>query len=199
MQEYYKALGLNENATDEQVETAYNSLKAKYSKDRFLEGDEGNEAARKLTFLEVAYKEIKENRANSFGNNSSSFEEVEKLIREGNVNKAQEKLDDIPSNYSAEWHYLQSVIFYKKNWYGESRKQLEIAINMDPNNSKYITAYNKLKAKMDSNQKAFQSNYSQGYGGNQQSNSQQMGGTNDCLTFCATWCCMDMLCSICCQ
>lgn len=199
MQEYYKALGLNENATDEQVETAYNSLKAKYSKDRFLEGDEGNEAARKLTFLEVAYKEIKENRANSFGNNSSSFEEVEKLIREGNVNKAQEKLDDIPSNYSAEWHYLQSVIFYKKNWYGESRKQLEIAINMDPNNSKYTTAYNKLKAKMDSNQKAFQSNYSQGYGGNQQSNSQQMGGTNDCLTFCATWCCMDMLCSICCQ
>ncbi len=199
MQEYYKALGLNENATDEQVETAYNSLKAKYSKDRFLEGDEGNEAARKLTFLEVAYKEIKENRANPFGNNSSSFEEVEKLIREGNVNKAQEKLDDIPSNYSAEWHYLQSVIFYKKNWYGESRKQLEIAINMDPNNSKYTTAYNKLKAKMDSNQKAFQSNYSQGYGGNQQSNSQQMGGTNDCLTFCATWCCMDMLCSICCQ
>ncbi len=199
MQEYYKALGLNENATDEQVDKAYDSLKAKYSKDRFLEGEEGNEAARKLTFLEVAYKEIKENRANSFGNNSSSFEEVEKLIREGNINKAQEKLDDIPSNYSAEWHYLQSVIFYKKNWYGESRKQLEIAINMDPNNSKYTTAYNKLKAKMDSNQKAFQSNYSQGYGGNQQSNGQQMGGTNDCLTFCATWCCMDMLCSICCQ
>lgn len=200
MQEYYKALGLNENATDEQVDKAYSALKAKYSKDRFLEGEEGNDAARKLTFLEVAYKEIKESRAGSFDSNgTSSFEEVEKLLREGNINGAQEKLDKIPSNYSAEWHYLQSVIFYKKNWYGESRKQLEIAINMDPNNSKYTTAYNKLKAKMDSNQKAFQSNYSQGYAGNQQTNGQQMGGTNDCLTFCATWCCMDMLCSICCQ
>ena len=200
MQEYYKALGLNENASDEQIDMAYNSLKSKYSKERFLEGEEGNQAARNLTFLEVAYKEIKESRmSTNDSNGNSSFSEVEKLIREGKLNEAQEKLDNIPSNYSAEWHYLQSVIFYKKNWYGESRKQLEIAINMDPNNSKYTTAYNKLKAKMDSNQRAFNSNYSQGYANNQQSGGQQMGGTNDCLTFCATWCCMDMLCSMCCQ
>ena len=200
MQEYYKALGLNENASDEQIEKAYSSLKAKYSKDRFLEGEEGNDAARKLTFLEVAYKEIKEERANaSSGNGDSSFEEVEKLLREGRINEAQDKLDSIPSNYSAEWHYLQSVIFYKKNWYGESRKQLEIAMNMEPSNSKYSTAYNKLKTKMDNNERAFRSNYSQGYANNNQdSNRQQMGGTNDCFTFCATWCCVDMLCNICC-
>ena len=84
MQEYYKALGLNENATDEQVDKAYSALKAKYSKDRFLEGEEGNDAARKLTFLEVAYKEIKESRAGSFDSTgNSSFEEVEKHVSVG--------------------------------------------------------------------------------------------------------------------
>ena len=78
MQEYYKALGLNENASDEQIDMAYNSLKSKYSKERFLEGEEGNQAARNLTFLEVAYKEIKESRmSTNDSNGNSSFSEVE--------------------------------------------------------------------------------------------------------------------------
>ena len=198
MQEYFKILGLTEDATDEEIEVAYQSLKKKYSEDRFLEGSEGNLAAKNLTKLESAYKEIMANREQKREKGDASLSQVETFLREGNIADAQKILDDF-SDRNAEWHYLQSVIFYKKNWYGESRKQLEIAINMDPNNSKYTTAYNKLKAKMESNQRSFQSNYSQGYGGNQQANGQQMGGTNDCLTFCATWCCMDMLCSICCQ
>ena len=47
----------NENATDEEVEVAYNNLREKYSKERFLEGEEGNIAAKKLTEVENAYRE----------------------------------------------------------------------------------------------------------------------------------------------
>ena len=39
-------------------------------------------------------------------------------------------------------------MFYKKNWVNESKKQLEIAMQMDASNEKYKTAYTKLKDKM---------------------------------------------------
>ena len=201
MQEYYKILGLTENATDEEIEVAYNNLKSKYSKDRFLEGEAGNEAAKNLTKLETAYAEIIDARkqTESYENKEvPSFVEVEDLIRQGDFNGAQIKLDAF-STRDAEWHYLQSVIFYKKNWVNESKKQLEIAISIEPNNQKYKTSYEKLKAKMQSNERAFYSNNTNfGADGNPET-TRQMGGTNDCFTFCATWCCIDMLCTICCR
>lgn len=198
MQEFYKVLGVSENATDQEIQEAYNNLKKKYSEERFLEGEAGNQAAKNLTKLEVAFKEIMDNRTSDFGENKGcNFSSVEQLIRDGRYNEAQEQLDQIPCN-SAEWHYIQSVIFYKKNWHNESKKQLEIAMNMDPNNSKYITAYTKLKNKMDYNERAFRSGNAYGSDGNPETQ-RQMGGTNDCFTFCATWCCMDMLCNICCN
>ncbi|MCQ2387631.1 MAG: DnaJ domain-containing protein [Clostridia bacterium] len=203
MQEYYDILGINESATDEEIEKAYEKLKNKYSKDRFLEGDAGNEAAKNLTKLENAYNEIKEYRAENIknGNTTISYEEIEKLIKSRDYTLAQEKLDNVVDR-DAEWHYLQSVIFYKKSWINESKKQLEIAMQMDPSNSKYKEAYTKLNQKINYNNSQFHSgnaNYS-----NSQANdnaNRQMGGSglNDCFSFCATWCCMDMLCNMCCH
>lgn len=199
MKEYFKILNLQEDATDEEIESAYQELKNKYSKDRFLEGEAGNEAAKMLTKLETAYFEITSARKNNAENGETenmNFSEVEKLIRDNRLNSAQDLLDSY-NERNAEWHYLQSVIFYKKNWINESKKQLEIAMSMEPHNNKYSDAYTKLKLKMEYNDRQFQSGngYNNGYG-----QSQQMGGTdNSCLTFCATWCCMDMLCSMCCR
>ena len=47
-------LGLSEGATKEQIEEAYNTLRAKYLEDRFLDGEAGNNAARMLTKIETA-------------------------------------------------------------------------------------------------------------------------------------------------
>ena len=58
MQEYYKILGLSLDATDEEVETAYRELKDKYMRERFYEGEIGNQAAKNLTKVETAYQEI---------------------------------------------------------------------------------------------------------------------------------------------
>ncbi|MBQ7236889.1 MAG: hypothetical protein IJX03_07055, partial [Clostridia bacterium] len=61
--------------------------------------------------------------------------------------------------------------------------------------------YAKLKQKMEYNERQFRSgNVHYGAAGEQPEN-RQMGGadTNNCLSFCATWCCMDMLCSMCCR
>lgn len=203
MQEYYKILGLSINATDEEIENAYRTLKDKYSRERFYEGEIGNEAARNLTKLETAYHEIISSKKKVENEKViNDYFEVEKLIKSGSINMAQEKLDDF-SNRDAEWHYLQSVIFYKKNWLNESKKQLEIALNMEPYNSKYSDALSKLKQKMEYNDRQYQGGYNQGaYNqGGQPQYDRQMGGvdSNNCLSFCATWCCMDMLCSLCCR
>ena len=149
MQEFYKILGLTENATDEEVEVAYRSLKEKYANERFCEGEVGNIAARNLTKVETAYHEIiasrKKVNADNFYDND--YSDVEKFIRSGNIALAQERLDDF-TDRDAEWHYLQSVIFYKKNWINESKKQLEIAISMEPHNQKYSESFSKLKQKI---------------------------------------------------
>lgn len=204
MQEYYEILGVSENATDEEVAAAYRKLKDKYSRERFYEGEAGNEAARNLTKVETAYAEIVADRKlhnNSSDRSAEDFSDIEKAIKNGNLSDAQSKLDDI-TDRNAEWHYLQSVVFYKKNWINESKKQLEIAMNMDPHNEKYADSYTKLKQKIDFNEKQFHSgNASFGQSGSHRTTERQMGasGINDCLSFCATWCCMDMLCSICCR
>lgn len=203
MQEFYKILGVSENASDEEIERVYQTLKEKYSRERFYEGEIGNEAARKLTKIETAYHEIIESRKQKSGESekaSQDYSEVERYIKSGNITKAQEALDNY-SDRDAEWHYLQSVIFYKKNWINESKKQLEIATNMEPHNTKYTEAYAKLKQKIAFNDAQFRSGNMGGNGGAYEDENRQMGGsdTNGCLQFCATWCCLDMMCSMCCR
>ena len=198
MQEYYEILGVPENATDEEIERAYKTLKTKYQQDRFLEGEAGNIAARNLTKLETAYEEIKNSRFHdqSYGGRGD-YDEIARLIKEGKLDVAQNRLDAY-SERDAEWHYLQSVVFYKKNWLNESKKQLEIAISIDANNAKYKESYEKLKAKMQYAENQFHSgnaSYSTSAGRG------QMGG-DECGTMadcCATWCCMNMLCNGCCR
>ena len=49
MKEFYELLGLTESATDEEITARYNQLRDKYREDRWLDGEAGNEAAKKLT------------------------------------------------------------------------------------------------------------------------------------------------------
>ena len=128
MQENYEILGISSDATDEEIERAYLKLKDKYSEERFLEGEKGNIAAKKLSQIQVAYKEIM-NERNSFKESSDgakiNYKEIEDFIRKGEISEAQRLLDNV-YNRDGEWHYLQSVVFYKKNWYNESKKQLAL-------------------------------------------------------------------------
>lgn len=203
----YELFGLTPDATDEEFEAAYLRLREKYREDRWLEGEAGNEAARKLTQLEAAYKELsierKQQRKTEEGT-TDSYAEITKLLKEGKINEAQTLLDDF-NERTAEWHYLQAVVFYKKNWMNESKKQLEIAMQMDPDCVKYRETYGKLNAKVEYESKqAKQQQNPQGnhYAGNPSSEEpQQMGGDNlcsNCCSCCYTCLCIDCLFSNCC-
>lgn len=193
----YEILEVEESATDEEIKASYERLKAKYNEEKWQEGEAGNEAARALDRLEAAYREVTDERRQkeNAANGADSYEAVAKAIKAGNIPLAQELLDGF-NERSAEWHYLQSVVYYKKNWLVDSKKQLEIAIQMDGANAKYRDAYEKLKAQTD---------YASQTGGAPNINpnpapESEMGGNwcSSCASMCYTYMCVNCLFSLCC-
>ena len=203
MKEFYELLGLTESATDEEINARYQELRDKYKEERWLDGEAGNEAAKMLTKVETAYREItaarKERSQNTEGQNA--FEEVAELLRQDKISEAQALLDNF-NERDAEWHYMQAVVYYKKNWTNDSKKQLEIAMQMDPDNVKYRSAYGKLNAKRDyQQQSAHQQNPQSQNPYTNTDPDEQMGGGNfcsDCLSCCYATLCVNCLFNCCC-
>ncbi len=150
----YEILGLPTNASMEQVESRYRELRAQYQRDRFLPGEEGEEACERLQQIEVAYRDIltsreEQNQSRDFFDDND-YTQIQELISTGRLEEAQALLDE-RSVRDAEWHYIQSILFYKRNWFLESKKQLELACQMDPNNARYRQSLEKLTRILASN------------------------------------------------
>ncbi len=153
----YEILGLTPDATPEELKERYEALKADYSEGRFKDGEEGNQAAKNLTELEKAWADIqaREEAKQTVAEEVDAAEPddlkyVDGLIKAGRYDEAQAALDGITTR-DGEWHYLQSIIYYKREWLTECKAQLEAAINCDPYNNKYKLALDKLNMVMGSN------------------------------------------------
>ena len=141
----FEFFSLDENASKADVQMRYMELKHKFSSERFEVGEVGENAARNLDLLEIYYKEImshfgRQESAKQFGSDLGGIEEV---IRQNDLSKAQLMLDAI-TDRTGQWHFLQSIVFYKLNWFLESKKQLEFALALEPDNQKFQESYNKL-------------------------------------------------------
>ena len=144
-------LGISKDSSQSEILEAYKEKRAYYQEHVFDEGENGAQAARMLGQLDEAYQqamEISHESATVSGEGDSSLEAVRNAIRNKDVEAAQRALDEI-SYRGAEWHYYQSIVFYEKNWLNDSKKQLELAIEMDPSNTKYTRALDNLKKKID--------------------------------------------------
>ena len=94
---------------------------------------------------------------------------------------------------------MQAAVFYKKNWTNDSKKQLEIAMQMDPNNQKYRAAYGKMNAKNDYQQQQAHAQQQQNpYANGGAPYDNQMGGgtCSNCISCCYTYLCVDCLFSL---
>ncbi len=200
MKDPYGVLGLEADASEEQLRAKYEELKTQYSEQRFRSGAEGNEGARKLSELESAWAMIsadldKKKAQETFGDGDYGY--IDDLIKKGNYDEAQGKLDEI-SNRTAQWHYLQSIIFYKREWLSDSRKQLALAVEMEPHNDKYKSALEKLDLVMGNPQadpRTIGVDPMQPPPVQQQPEGQVCGGnmlSNCCLAYCLTDCCCSM-------
>lgn len=144
-------LGISKDASQSEILEAYKAKRAYYQEHVFDEGESGAEAARMLEQLDNAYQqamELSQESATVEGEGDSQFESVKQAIRNKDVEGAQRELDKM-SYRSAEWHYFQSIVFYEKNWLNDSKKQLELALEMSPDNAKYARALENLKKKID--------------------------------------------------
>lgn len=200
-------LGLDEGATLDDVKSAYESLREKYLEERFKDGEVGNNAAKMLTKIETAYSELvselKENVNAEDG--GDLFARAEQYLKDGNIAEAQRVLDTF-NERGGQWHYLQSVVFYRKNWINESKKQLEIAIQLEPENAKYKEAYRKLCDKIQSDspsqgESGGQQGAYQGQTMNSSAQDNQMGGNGcaTCIECCYINMCINCLCNSCCR
>lgn len=200
MNEYYELLGLTKDATDEEITARYKQLKEKYGEERWQDGEAGNEAAKMLTKVETAYQEIIASRKEETKTEQTEglYGEIATLLKEGNLEKAQARLDDC-NERPAEWHYLQAVVFYKKGWTNDSKKQLEIAIQMDPENVKYRNAYGKMNAR-DEYEKQSAGQTQNPYTQRDIDDEPQMGGNacSECISCCHTYLCVNCLYNMCC-
>lgn len=144
-------LGVDKNATQSEILEAYKQKRAYYQAHVFDEGESGAQAASMLNQLDDAYQQAMEMAVESAtvtGEGESAYEQVKQAIRSKDIETAQKLLDDM-SYRGAEWHYYQSVVFYEKNWLNDTKKQLEIALQMNPQNEKYQHALDNLKKKID--------------------------------------------------
>ena len=226
MKDAYEVLGLDRNASVEELQARYENLKKEYGEGRFKSGAEGMQAARNLNALENAWQDItdelkvkqetqnvkKEEKIEELtaeevkkesSESAETFAFIEKLIKDGKYDEAQQRLDNVMDR-NGEWHYLQSKIFYHRDWLSECKKQLEIAVNSDKDNKKYKSALDNLEAvmgnknadpsKIDSEMSGEGDRY--GYG-----NVNQTQG-NSLMSCCSTYCLVSMCCdtcSLCCR
>lgn len=150
----YEILGIAENATPQEIEEKHLQLREKYQKDRFLPGEAGEEASEKLQQIEVAYRDIllakEESKQTQDFKEEEDYSEIQQMIMNNRLDDAQTKLDNRVTR-DAEWHYIQSILFYKRNWFLESKKQLELACQMEPDNQRYKQSLEKLTKILASN------------------------------------------------
>lgn len=212
MKDPYAVLGLDRSSDPELLKSRYQELHSLYGEQRFKSGEEGNEGARKLQELEEAWVLISADidRRSTSAEFDGDYGKIDELIRQNKYNEAQDMLDGIQDR-NGEWHYMQAIVFYKREWLTEAKTQLEMALRDDPNNSKYRSSLDKLNLAMNGTPigDARQQNQGGAFGGNTANNGggynqprydepqpQQQTDMANCLSSCCcAYCLTDCLCS----
>lgn len=198
----YKVLGVSENATDEEVRSAYLKLVKKYHPDKYVNNPLADLATEKLKQINEAYDTITAQRAGKksstggydtsaqdsgySGEYANEFNTVRSYINSGNLEMAARTLDKIQA-HNAEWNYLYGLVYFRTNRFSYAKTCFETAIAMDPNNAEYRRAYDTLIRQ-----------------GNRNYHTRQYGDgvNNECDTacsICSTIWCLDSCCSCLCR
>ena len=124
-----------------------------------------------------------------------NFEKVKEYITKGEYDNAEYLLDTFDER-DAEWHYYLSVVYYKKQMYHECKKQLELAIKMNPEEKKYKEQLDLVNNFTSSSGNFNKSNFNN----NQREYEQQsqMGG-NGCMESCCQCIACNALLNCCCN
>jgi hypothetical protein len=188
----YKVLGVNPTDSDETIKDAYRKLARKYHPDKYADGDLKELAEEKMKEINSAYEEIQKMRqsggssgggyssgSGSSGSGNYKYANIRRNINMGNIGAAEAELNAISEgDRAAEWHYLMGCVLIKKGYYVDAQKMINTACNMDPSNSEYRAARDRLNMQ------------ARGYGGGYQTS--RASGCSGCDV------CSSLLCADCC-
>ena len=190
----YKVLGVDKNATDEEIKSAYRDLAKKFHPDNYVGSPLADLASEKMKEINEAYDKITNMRRqeresqssdeysggeSSFGQ-ESGFSDIRRLIDERNFYEADVLLNNVaPSERNAEWYYLKGLVFAARGWYFEASKNCSEAADRDPDSPEYKQAGEKMK---------------EAAGGYRREG--EGGGCGVC-DVCSTLLCMDCMCEAC--
>ena len=153
MSDPYKVLGVSQNASDEEVKTAYRELARKYHPDAYTGNPLSDLAAEKMKETNEAYDQITAQRRDYGGQaqsydqsgGSSQFWDIRRLINAGRITEAEELLDGVQRHLrDAEWHFLKGSIQYSRGWMEDAYESFSRACEMNPHNREYRAALNQL-------------------------------------------------------
>ena len=199
MNDPYSVLGVDSNASDEEIKRAYRELARKYHPDNYQNNPLADLAEEKMKEINEAYDAINtmrsggtssayqssyqqqttyQQQSRSYSAGSTIYARVRQSINLGNLSQAEQLLQSAPTQ-DAEWHFLMGSIAYRKGWLDEAMQQYQIAVNMEPGNPEYRQAYNMM-------QRGGQAYRPYGYA----------GGADSC-DCCTTMLCLNCLCGGC--
>ena len=169
----YRILGLNSNATDEQVKAAYRELLARYQSDGM--GDPLSDVAdSRIQLINEAYDQIMaERRVGNVSSNTGAgteqspynnrqyggsysqsqnystvnYSSVRSMINSGDIDGAERILTTVDSSQrGAEWNYLMGCISQQRGWLDQCYRYYANAHSMEPSNSEYAQAFSRVSA-----------------------------------------------------
>lgn len=161
MTDPYQILNVPSTASDEEVKKAYRELARKYHPDNYHDNPLADLAQEKMKEINAAYDEIQRRRsgAGSSGANrgyggsqsytgyhggNSVYAQIRVAINQNDLHTAEQLLSQI-SDHDAEWNYLKGTVCYRRGWIDEARRYFQNACQMDPGNSEYRRALNRVE------------------------------------------------------
>lgn len=196
MKDPYSVLGVNENATEDEIKRAYRELARKYHPDAYADNPLADLAQEKMQEINAAYDQIMNSRKHRSGNSgwsggstgSSQFSDIRNLIANGRYEDAQELLDGIPvASRDAEWYFLNGSVLYKRGWFDNAYTSFATACRMDPSNPEYRQALNQV-------QRQRGGGYANPYGGYRGAGYGNGGNDCDGCNLCLNLWCLDSCC-----
>ena len=131
--DYYKALGVDKSATQDDIKKAFRKLARKYHPDNYAGNPLSDLAQEKMKEINEAYDAIISERRSEGYNGSNSgydgyggqtdFADIRNLIMSGRLDDAQTLLDGVPiDRRNAEWYFLNGSVLHRRGTHSSARR-----------------------------------------------------------------------------
>ncbi len=178
MTDPYKILGVDPNATDDEIKKAYHDLARKYHPDKYRDSELADLAEEKMKEVNDAYDRIQKERASgatrdagygrysysdgyseaSSGRRTSESESgnerfyaVRSYINQGRIAEAEAVLNSMDASLrGAEWYFLMGCVMTRRGSYIDAGRCFDYACEREPYNEEYQNAREELRRRSSS-------------------------------------------------